>query len=159
MDEAGLLRSTRRRLIGRSSGRRVSTGARPWLVAALVGGDVAIVDPLLVHPLPAQSFLAGQCRGRILRALGRGSRGSILRASRQGHAEGNSSGEWSGVPRGHWRPRMRCETPDQTEPDFVRPPESRPTIRKAARSAISNRTASAPATIAPRQSPVQVPAH
>src|SRR5882724_6370738 len=96
-----LLRSTRRRLIGRLSRRCVGTGARPRLVAALVGGDVAIVEPLLVHPLPAQSLLAGECRGGVLRAPWRGNRRTILRASRQGQAEGDKSGEWSGVPRGH----------------------------------------------------------
>jgi hypothetical protein len=34
--------------------------ARPRLAPALVDGHVAIVDPLLVHPLPPRTFFSGQ---------------------------------------------------------------------------------------------------
>jgi hypothetical protein len=33
---------------------------RPWPAAALVGRNVAIVDPLFVLPLPAAAFFSGQ---------------------------------------------------------------------------------------------------
>ena len=44
------------------SRRNMRAGARPWFGAALVQRYVAIVDPLLVRPLRAEAFLAGERR-------------------------------------------------------------------------------------------------
>jgi hypothetical protein len=40
-------------------------GNGSWLGSALIDRHIAIIDPLLVHPLPAKSFFAGQHRRRI----------------------------------------------------------------------------------------------
>jgi hypothetical protein len=46
----------------RSSRRNMRAGAGSWPAAALVDRHVAIVEPLLVHPLPAHAFFSGQRR-------------------------------------------------------------------------------------------------
>jgi hypothetical protein len=48
------------RLEAESSRRNAGASAGPRLFAALVDRYVAIVDPLLVHPLPAESLLSSQ---------------------------------------------------------------------------------------------------
>jgi hypothetical protein len=51
------------RLQFRLAGRGMGAAARSRLGSALVDWHIAIVDPLLVHPLPAEPFFAGQrCR-------------------------------------------------------------------------------------------------
>ena len=66
-----LLRSARRRLIVSSADRNMRAGARPRLGSALVDRHIAIVDPLLVHPLPAETLLSRQ---RSRRGCGAGRR-------------------------------------------------------------------------------------
>jgi hypothetical protein len=46
-------------------GRGMGASAGPRLGPPLADWHNAIVDPLLVHPLPAEPLLSGQRRGRI----------------------------------------------------------------------------------------------
>src|SRR4051794_3927305 len=50
--------------------RNMRTRARARLGSLFIGRDLAVVDPLLVHPFPAEPFFAGKRIDRVRRRPG-----------------------------------------------------------------------------------------
>ena len=79
--------------------RGARAGAGPRLCPALVDRHVAIVDPLLIRPLPAETLLSGQRRRlggrRCVRY--RRTRRPVLSRCRKGKADREHGGEQSSV--------------------------------------------------------------